>query len=272
MRDPAHGVEDAASGGSVPLPQGFGHPGNAVSHHLIRGRYAARLGQGAADIAHAQALRARCFSLSSGDCDIHDDRCQHVLIHDVHSGALVCCYRLSFINGADDLAASYSSQFYDLSSLGTNALHLVELGRFCIEPGLRDADVLRIAWGMLGAMVDARGADMLIGCASFAGTEPGLYRDAFALLAQRHLAPSGWRPRPRAPEIFRFADLPAKPQDHKAALRQLPSLLRSYLAMGGQVSDHAVVDRQMNTLHVFTGLRVDRIPTERKRILRAVVG
>jgi L-ornithine Nalpha-acyltransferase len=51
----------------------------------------------------------------------------------------------------------------------------------------------------------------------------------------------------------------------------MPPLLRSYLAMGGWVSDHAVVDRDLNTLHVFTGLEIRAIPEARaRRLLRAV--
>ena len=37
---------------------------------------------------------------------------------------------------------------------------------------------------------------------------------------------------------------------------RMPPLLRTYLLMGGWVSDHAVVDRHMDTLHVFTGLEI----------------
>ena len=36
--------------------------------------------------------------------------------------------------------------------------------------------------------------------------------------------------------------------------------------MGGWVSDHAVVDRQMNTLHVFTGLEIAAIPRPAKAV------
>jgi len=50
----------------------------------------------------------------------------------------------------------------------------------------------------------------------------------------------------------------------------MPPLLRTYLLMGGWVSDHAVVDGQMNTLHVFTGLEIAAIPPARARLLRAV--
>jgi putative hemolysin len=52
----------------------------------------------------------------------------------------------------------------------------------------------------------------------------------------------------------------------------MPPLLRTYLLMGGWVSDHAVVDRQLNTMHVFTGVEIGMIPAARKRLLRAVIG
>ncbi len=58
--------------------------------------------------------------------------------------------------------------------------------------------------------------------------------------------------------------------DARAALRLIPPLLRTYLSMGGWVSDHAVIDRQMNTLHVFTGIEIQSIPAARKRLLRAL--
>ena len=52
------------------------------------------------------------------------------------------------------------------------------------------------------------------------------------------------------------------------ALR-LPPLLRFYLALGARVSDHAVVDRDLDTLHVLTLLRPADIPPAR---LRALLG
>ena len=45
----------------------------------------------------------------------------------------------------------------------------------------------------------------------------------------------------------------------------LPALLRAYLALGGWVSDHAVVDRDLGTCHVFTCVELDRLPPARRR-------
>ena len=123
------------------------------------------------------------------------------------------------------------------------------------------------------AFVDAHGVQMLFGCSSFVGTRPDAYADAFAMLKDRHLAPRRWLPRVKAPQVFRFARaLRGRPADPHKAMAAMPPLLRSYLAMGGWVSDHAVVDPQLDTLHVFTGLEIGAIPAARKRALRLLAG
>ena len=86
----------------------------------------------------------------------------------------------------------------------------------------------------------------------------------------RYLAPERWRPRKKASDVFHFANRLDR-LDIKLAMARLPPLLKTYLMMGGWVSDHAVVDHQMGTLHVFTGVEIGKIPAARKRLLRAMV-
>jgi len=57
---------------------------------------------------------------------------------------------------------------------------MVEMGRFCIAPGLTDADILRVAWAAMTRYVDENAVEMLFGCSSFQGTEADGYEDAFA--------------------------------------------------------------------------------------------
>ncbi len=58
--------------------------------------------------------------------------------------------------------------------------------------------------------------------------------------------------------------------DARSGLAALPPLLRTYLGMGGWVSDHAVIDRDLDTLHVFTAVEIAKIPPARARALRAI--
>jgi len=237
-----------------------------------KGRYVARMAQGAADVAAAQRLRARGFP-GAPDADIFDDICRHVLVEDSKTGRLVCCYRFLPLTCGREIGRSYSAQFYDLSALGAFDGPMVEMGRFCLDPETRDPDAVRVAWGAMTRHVDGNGIEMLFGCSSFEGTRPQAYLDTFAMLRERHLAPRRWLPRVKAGSVYRFAQTlaSAKP-DMMEATRRMPPLLKTYLLMGGWVSDHAVVDRQLNTMHVFTGVEIQAIPEARKRLLRAQAG
>ena len=242
---------------------------------LLRGRYRARMAETDADVARAQGLRTRSFRGPGAalDADAFDAVCTQVLVEEVRSGTLVACFRLLPLTGGCEISRSYSAQFYDLAALSAYPGRMVEMGRFCIHPDWRDADILRVAWGAMTAYVDREGVEMLFGCSSFHGTEAEGYLDAFAMLKEAHLAPKRWLPRVKAPNVFRFAQkLRRKKPDLRRAMLAMPPLLRTYLLMGGWVSDHAVVDRDLNTLHVFTGLEIAAIPPSRARLLRGVAG
>ena len=247
---------------------------------LRKGRYLARLAASAEDLRASQRLRWLCFVARDGlagdaaplDADPLDADCRHVLITDA-AGRLVCCFRFLTLPGGRDIGRSYSAQFYDLAALESFDAPMVEVGRFCVHPSAGDPDIIRLAWAALTRIVDDGGAQMLFGCSSFGGTEPAVHADAFAMLQQRHLAPRRWWPRIKAPHVFRLARaLRPRPLDAKRALAAMPPLLRSYLAMGGWVSDHAVVDPVLRTMHVFTGVEIGTIPPARQRLLHATAG
>ena len=250
---------------------------------LKRGRYVARLAEGLADVQVAQALRHLAFRATRGladsgidpglDADRFDAVCQHMLVEETRTGTLVCCFRLLPLQGGAEIGRSYSAQYYDLGALAGFAGPMMELGRFCIHPDWKDPDILRVAWGAMTRLVDARGVELLFGCSSFDGAEASAHAEALAMLKDGHLAPKRWLPRVKAPNVFRFARaLRGRKPDPKRAMLGMPPLLRTYLLMGGWVSDHAVVDRDLNTLHVFTGLEIRAIPPARARLLRAVAG
>ena len=250
-----------------------------------RRRYRVRFSQAPADVEACQRLRHRAFIAGrSGaarggdrarglDRDAFDARCTHVLIEEVASGDLACCFRILHLATGAEIEASYSAQYYELSALRDYPGPMVEMGRFCVDPDHSGPDVLRVAWAAMTEYVEANGVQMLFGCSSFEGVEADAYKDAFAYLRARHLAPTRWLPRIKAPRVFRFGKLLRwRRPDMNKAMRRMPPLLRSYLAMGGWVSDHAVIDNDLGTLHVFTGVEIRRVPERRRRLLRAAPG
>ena len=236
-------------------------------------RYRARMAASRADLDAALRLRGRAFrNLPTGEvADRFDAACRHVLIEDSRDGNLVCCYRLLLLDDGGGLGQSYAAQYYDLAPLARYRAPMLEMGRFCVAPDHSDPDILRHAWAALTRFVDDNHVKMLFGCTSFAGIDPHPYREAFALLHQRHLAPAPLRPVRKAAERVEFPDEAAMGNEEFAkAIKQLPTLLRSYLTLGGFVSDHGVIDRDLTTIHVFTALEVDQIPPVRARLLRQI--
>ena len=241
-------------------------------------RYHLRLARDPAELSAALALRARLFrarvaagaggaGAGAGDEDAHDARCEHVLIEaGGPGGALAGCFRLRLL-APKALAGCYSAQFYDLAPLANGAAPLLELGRFCLAPGRLDADILRLAWGALARRVARSGAVTIFGCSSFAGADAAAHGAALAWLGARHRAPAGAGVRAR-PGVASLA-LPRTVPDvaRTPAPRTLPPLLRSYLGLGGQVSEDAVLDPALDTLHVLTSLPVRAIPPARRASL-----
>ena len=247
---------------------------------LKAGAYVARFARSSYDIQRCQQLSYQCFVKDVGglapncESDKFDSQCDHIMVED-RTGVLLCSYRLMLVGSGRGISTSYSGQYYDLKRLLSYSAPMLELGRFCVDPAVCDPDVLRVAWGMLAIVVDARSVGLLFGCSSFVGTDASKYGQAFNLLAQSHQAPDIWHPDVKAPQVIRFAAMGqvvknSSKLDHSAAMAQMPALLKTYLGMGGWVSDHAVVDTAMNTLHVFTGVEISNIPPSRAKALRAV--
>lgn len=241
---------------------------------LLKGRYRAKIATSRAEITEAQKLRFECFASAEKfglDRDQFDDVCHHVLVKNTDSDALVCCFRLLHYQSGADISSSYAAQFYDLSRLIHYADPMIEIGRFCIKKGVTDPNILRVAWGVITRFVDENRIGMLFGCSSFRGTDPNKYYSVFSFLRESYLAPASWAPEAKAARIYSFEKSRlAHPDTFRIAMKAMPPLLRTYLLMGGRVSDHAVIDEDLDTLHVFTGLKINAIPARRKELLRSI--
>ncbi len=163
-----------------------------------------------------------------------------------------------FVHRSVDAARrGYTGAHYDLSALRARPGPYLELGRLCF--GTTDPGALRALYGALAQIVLARGVRYLFGCTSLPGADPLRHRESLACLAARFADPLA--PKPLVDDIV---PVPAGDGDPRA----LPPLFRSYLSMGARVGPVAVVDRKLDTLHLFTGLDPTDVPASRRRSLR----
>lgn len=242
-----------------------------VQLHFCLGAFHASLAQSADQMAAVYRLRAARFRKSSaaGDMDRFDPLCHHLMICIPPDREPVCVARFRILMGPNEIASSYSGQFYDLAALARSGKRLVEVGRICIdEHHAQDVDVARALLAALTRITSDCAADMLIGCASFSGADPEAHADAMRYLFDRHIGPATLRPGQRTG--WKHITPVGGQVPRQTDMRQVPALLRLYLGMGGWVSDHAVCDHELDTVHVFTAVEVKAIPPARLRTLQAL--
>ncbi len=198
--------------------------------------------------------------------DRFDPYFDHMLAIDDSSGEVIGVYRLLPGERAAELGQFYSEDEYDLTVLKQSGRKLLELGRSCVHPDYRGGTAMYHLWNGLAAYVTERGIEILFGVASFHGTDVSKLAQPLSMLHHNHLAPLDLRVRAQ-PEVFQSMDLLAPDAlDRRAAMVQVPSLIKAYLRLGGFVGEGAFIDHAFNTTDVCLILDTARMNERQRRI------
>ncbi len=240
---------------------------------LRAGNLGVRLATNAAEIDAVQALRYRIFYqelgarpdadtiLSQRDKDIYDTVADHLLVVDHTLGdgpnGVVGTYRLIQRDGARRIGRFYSADEYDISRIEALTGRILELGRSCVDTGYRNRAVMQLLWRGIAAYVFHHQIDLMFGCASLPGTDPDTLAMPLSYLYYHHLTPAAIRPRALPHRYIEMRRLEVDEINARAALIQLPPLIKGYLRLGGFVGDGAVIDAQFNTTDVAVVVQTD---------------
>jgi putative hemolysin len=248
-----------------------------------------RLARTKADVKRAQRLRYDVFyremsakpsitaQMRRRDEDRYDAICDHLLVVDLSTEMaevpgrtwrnrrqprVIGTYRVLRQEVAQHTGGFYTQGEYDIAPLlaaRSPKYRFMELGRSCVLKPYRNKRTVELLWHGLWTYVREHKVDVMIGCASFEGTDPREHAMALSFLYHHALAPPEWRVCAH-PHLFAEMNLLPKEQvDAKAALKALPPLIKGYLRLGAKVGDGAVIDRQFGTTDVLIVLPVENI-------------
>lgn len=240
--------------------------------------FTVKLAETEADLQAAQRLRYDVFVRELGgggemvdhDAGLEKDRFDpyfdHMLAYDDHTGEIIGVYRMLPDERAAELGQFYSEDEYDLTVLKNSGRKLLELGRSCLHPDYRGGTAMYHLWNGLAAYVAERDIEVLFGVASFHGTDVTTLAQPLSMLHHNHLAPPELRVRAQ-PDVFQSMDL-VKPEalDRRAAMVQVPALIKAYLRLGGFVGEGAFIDHTFNTTDVCLILDTTRMNERQRRI------
>jgi L-ornithine Nalpha-acyltransferase len=239
-----------------------------------------RLAHKRGDIKRAQRLRYNVFyrdghaiadaptMLARRDKDAFDKICDHILVLD-HAAKpslsgkqpVVGTYRLLRQDIAEQHGGFYTDDEFDVSSLieRHSDLRFLELGRSCVLPPYRTKRTVELLWHGVWTYVRRHRMDVMIGCASFEGTDPNRLALPLSFLHHFARAPEEWRARAHDQRYVDMNRMAKDDIDAKAALRDLPPLIKGYLRLGAYIGDGAVVDHQFGTTDVLVVMPVSSI-------------
>jgi len=232
--------------------------------------YRAVLARSAEQLRAAQSLRFAVFNLelreglarsfeTGLDADRFDAACDHLLVEDIASGAVVGTYRLQTGTRAAQAQGYYSEREFDFAPFEPLRGELIELGRACVHAQHRSFAVLNLLWNGIADYARTHGARWLIGCSSLTSQDPAAGAAAWHKLAL-HLAAPALRTQPTS--AF------ACPLDQVApAAPKIPRLLAAYLALGAEICGPPAIDREFKTIDFLTlvDLRSSAIEALRSR-------
>lgn len=234
-----------------------------------------RLARTGKEIKAAQRLRYHVFyeemsaiadaqtQATKRDVDPFDGICDHMLVVD-HAclkrnklgrlqPQIVGTYRLLRQSVADQHGGFYTSSEYDIQPLldANPTLNFLELGRSCVLKPYRNKRTVELLWHGIWAYVLQHRIDVMIGCASIEGTDPDRIASQLAFLHHHARAPEAWRVRALPERYVEMNRLDKEALNEKAALRDLPPLVKGYLRLGAYIGDGAVIDHQFGTTDVL---------------------
>lgn len=245
-----------------------------------------RLARSRGELHRAQKLRYQVFYeemsavpdaraiISGRDEDGYDAVCDHLLV--VDNGPIgvrkrrvwrqrprvVGTYRVLLQDAAERHQGFYTQGEYDIAPLlarKSKDAYFMELGRSCVLKPYRNKRTVELLWHGVWTYIREHRVDVMLGCASFPGTDPQEHALALSFLHHHRLAPHEWRVRAHDDRYVSMDLLPAHELDARAALKAMPTLIKGYLRLGAFVGDGAVIDHQFGTTDVLVILPVKAI-------------
>jgi putative hemolysin len=232
-----------------------------------------------AQVTAAQRLRHDVFAdelgatlhnaIAGRDVDELDEHCDHLIVRDDSTGALVGTYRMLPPDRVARAGRRYAEGEFDLSTLGPLRDDLVEIGRSCVHPAHRSGAVINLMWAGIARYLHLRNLRWLGGCASVdladgGATAAGVWEQVSA----RHLSPPPLRVRPHRPWLAEPSGARAVTARANSITRRqvaVPPLLRGYLRLGAWVCSEPAYDPDFHVADLFVLLSMDRMPPRYRR-------
>ena len=235
------------------------------------------------ELKKAQALRYSVFykekkaiptiskKLFRLDYDKVDKFADHLIVIDRNrkgiKNKIVGTYRLLRGDIASHSGGFYTSSEFDLSKILNSYKNnkILELGRSCVHQDYRNGAIMILLWKAIAEYVKLYDIKILLGCASFHGTDVMKYTNELSYLRKHFSLPGELSVKSLDTKIYHYyTEIKSNTNDLRTFVK-LPPLIKGYLRIGGKVSHDCFVDYKFNTIDLCVIVTTDKIDEKYKK-------
>lgn len=198
------------------------------------------------------------------ETDLFDPYCDHLIVKDMDTNAVVGTYRLLPGQRAVRHAGFYSETEFDLTSF-TYKQQSLELGRSCIAYEYRGSKAIQLLWEGIANYISEHGYQYLIGCASVRIRNIDELNEMYSYLLRKGIMTDRFGVRPLASHHIQGLQEIELSGDEKEIFRRLPPLMKGYQWLGAEIGGAPAHDPIFETIDFFIILETSRVTKKYQR-------
>ncbi len=205
------------------------------------------------------------------DYDKIDKFADHLIVIDKNrkgiKNKIVGTYRLLRGDIVAHRGEFYTSSEFDLSRILNfyKNNQILELGRSCVHQNYRNGAIMNLLWKAIAEYVKLYDIKILLGCASFHGTDVMKYTNELSYLRKNFSLPSELSVKSLDTKTYpAYTEINSNTNDLRT-FAKLPPLIKGYLRIGGKVSHDFFVDYKFNTIDLCVIVTIDNIDEKYKK-------
>ena len=239
---------------------------NKTFPEIKLGDFVIKLANKKSELKKAQALRYSVFykekkakptfkkKMMRLDYDKIDKFADHLIVIDKKrkdiKNKIVGTYRLTRGDVALSFGGFYTSSEFDLTNILNTYKHkeILELGRSCVHKDYRNGTIVSLLWKAIAEYIKLHDITVLLGCASFPGTDIQEYSKELSYLRNNFCLPDKISIKSLFNNNYPYHNRNNTNESNLKIFAKLPPLIKGYLRVGGRVSDSFFVDYDFNTI------------------------
>ena len=184
------------------------------------------------------------------DESCYDKYARHIIVKEVATGQICGYYRMITSEAAIHGKKFVCEEEFDIDTLKAQGDKICEFSRAVIKKEFRGSSVLLLLWKFILNYMFENNYRYLVGDASFFGTDREAYKEELSYLINNYSCDLSLN-------IISRDDLPPMQfidtdnLNGKQILRQLPPLIRGYIAAGAKVAPQPFTDFKFGSVDVF---------------------